>query len=162
MTGSDTLVFRTARWKTALATAASLIFVMAGLWALHAPAEEFRRPEVMVRGVAILSIVLFGGFAVIGFAKTMQPDLLILDRTGFRIQGVFSRPRIPWTDVAAFTMIQVRGRDFLAWELKPEARHRYRAPLWRIGDSDGHLPSALEKPQDEVLRALTNWRRTYG
>jgi hypothetical protein len=162
VTPPSTIVLRTARWKTALATAGSLLFVLLGLWMWHAPADSFRHPEVMVRGVAIVAIVTFGGFAVAGFARTVQPDRLILDPTGFRVDGLFSRPGVSWSEVDAFTVVEVRGRTFLAYELKPEARGRHGAPLWRIGNADGYLPAALETSQDDVMQSLAEWHRAYG
>lgn len=157
----EPLVFQTSRWKAALSTAIAVGFVLLGIWMMQTPAEEFRRPPEMIKFVAFVTIIGFGAAAAVGFARTMQPDRLLLDHAGFRVDGVFSRPRIAWSDIDAFILVEVRSRDFLAYRLKDEARGRHRPPFWKIGEADGFLPSQFEKPQHEVLSELTRWRRAY-
>ena len=143
-------VLHPTRGKTVLFLAISLVFTAIGCL-------ELSKGEVFMGCLT----VFFFGLAVVVFIVNLRPSAswLRLQDDGFIYCSLFRKsPLIRWTEVSAFRVADVAGREIVVfdWSLKPRSGFR-RFNRVLGGASDG-LPDTYGLKAEALAGLLNQWR----
>lgn len=151
----DDRVIESSRSKILLCLAGSLVFSIGGL--------------ALVRGEDVSTawrlwplVIFFGLCALVFLALLIRPQRLVLDATGFSVEGGFARSpsKIAWSDIDEFFVWRLpRGGRSVAYRYRPDARNvpgTVRAS--RAFGADGALPRPWRSNPDALAAELNAYR----
>ncbi|MFZ6874971.1 STM3941 family protein [Undibacterium sp. Di27W] len=125
MNADDNKIIELSKTKLCWLVAASMVFVMMGLWMLRlavtdlAPQRAYNHP-VLMHGLGIVMILFFGFCAVVGIKKLLdkKPGLVlnsagILDNSSGVAAGF-----VPWSEITGFSIFEMQSQKMLVISLR--------------------------------------------
>jgi len=135
---------------------AALAFAGIGFWVAASGAYG-------VRGViaGVLGGVVFGWFAVLGFAAQLRPYVLIIEPAGLVLGGPLWNRHWAWSDIVDVNLVTVRGAGGVGMTTRsPNALRSLLYRVLKLPGNDG-LPTCFEiEPAELVLllkQAKARW-----
>lgn len=159
---SDALILKQARWKSFLAFAAALAFVVAGLWMITHPENSSRYPSAYVAVVGWVCILFFFPAGFSAAYAVFKPTQLILTPQGFEVRALRNRPLVKWRAVEGFFITRVKASKFVSYTLKPDASvERGAGGIFGHLKRNKDLPPHLDKRPEIVRDLMETWRLRY-
>lgn len=133
---------------------ASACFAAVGLWgAKDEPLAGYLIVGVGVMGVLLLIIYLLP-----------NSSYLRLTPEGFTYCNLYRSHTVRWSDVAEFTVIQIKFNRMVGWDYAPHFQGQAisRAIAKRIGGAQAALPDSYGMKPEELANLMDDLRQMYS
>jgi hypothetical protein len=153
----DDTVIQSSRGKILLYLVVSLVFSLGSLAMVQSDHSDGAW-KLWLGGI------FFGFGSLVFVALLIRPQRLVLDRTGFALEGglVLSPKKVAWSDVDEFFVWRLpRGGKSVGYRYRPGAKNVPKiVKVNRAFGADGALPRAWPLGPDELAAELNAYRES--